>query len=64
MRLIKRFSRTVILFATLAYVNLAAENIIIQWNQAALQAVRNTRTAPPIICEASERGVIHTRILS
>jgi hypothetical protein len=36
----------------------ADDNVVIQWNQALLQAVRNTRTAPPIVARAL--AITHT----
>ncbi|MCI0391771.1 MAG: phosphatase PAP2 family protein [Acidobacteria bacterium] len=37
---------------------LAQDNVVLQWNQAALQAVRNTRMGPPMV--ARSLAVIHT----
>lgn len=36
----------------------ATENVLLQWNNAALQAVRNTRMAPPVVARAL--AIVHT----
>lgn len=39
---------------------LAQDNVVLQWNQAALQAVRNTRMGPPMVARAL--AITHTSI--
>src|SRR4026209_1632469 len=48
------------LFPRLAWPQAVTPNVVIQWNQAALQAVRNSKLGPPMVARAL--SIIHTCI--